>query len=365
MPRRWSSFIVIPALALLVAVPATAVQAKGPNANSYVRTKLDSNQPGEAQHQDPDLVNGWGLVAGPSTPWWVADNEPSLSTLYDGTGAKQGLVVNVPSAPTGAVFNGGPGFVVTDGTNSGAALFIFATEEGTILGWSPGVPPPPPSTQAQPAADRSDVGAIYKGLALDPVAQRLYATDFHNNRVDVFDSSFTLLNLPGAFTDPKIPAGFAPFGIQDINGTIFVTYAKQDADAVDEVDANGLGFVDAYDTDGMLLGRVASRGLLNAPWGMAWAPAGFGKFGGDLLVGNFGNGQINAFAERPNGNWTHRGRLQTEKGKPLTVDGLWGIGFGNGNKSGPTGTLYFAAGPNHESDGLFGSIVPAGQMPPA
>jgi uncharacterized protein (TIGR03118 family) len=181
--------------------------------------------------------------------------------------------------------------------------------------------------------------------------------------VDVFDDTFTLLNLPGAFTDPKIPDHFAPFGIQDIDGTIFVTYAKQDADAEDDVDGRGLGFVDAYDTNGMLLGRVATRGLLDAPWGVVMAPEGFGRFGGDLLIGNFGNGQINAFAERPNGSWSHRGRLRSEKGKPLTIDGLWGLGFGNGTRSGPTGTLYFSAGPHDEADGLFGSIVPAVQQP--
>jgi len=354
MPRRALSLFALPILVLLLASPSS-----GASSNTYHRTKLVSDQAGVAQFTDPNLVNAWGLAAGSGTPWWVADNGTDLSTLYDGAGTPQSLVVNVPGAPTGLVFNGGPGFVVSDGTNSGAALFIFSTESGTILGWSPGVPPPPPSHQAQPAADRSDVGAIYKGLAIDPEAGRLYATDFHNARVDVFDSSFGLVtDLPaGAFTDPKLPPRFAPFGIQDIGGTLFVTYAKQDADAEDDVAGNSLGFVDAYDTDGMLLGRVATRGLLNAPWGLAMAPAeGFGRFSGDLLVGNFGNGQINAFSMRPNGTWEHDGRLRVPNGKPLTVDGLWALQFGMGPRSGSPNTLFFTAGPDDETHGLFGSI---------
>jgi uncharacterized protein (TIGR03118 family) len=357
MSRR--ALLTLPILALLLAGlagPATA----GKNANSYHRTKLVSDQPGEAAHQDPNLVNAWGLAAGPTTPWWVADNGTDKSTLYDGTGTARSLVVDVPGAPTGLVFNGTPGFVVTDGTNSGASLFIFSTEAGTIRGWSPGVPPPPPSTQTEIGADRSSVGAIYKGLAIDAAAGRLYATDFHNNRVDVFDSTFQLLNLPGAFVDPKLPPHFAPFGIQDIDGTLFVTYAKQDADAEDDLHGRSLGFVDMFDTSGVLLGRVATRGQLNAPWGLVMASDGFGRFAGDLLVGNFGDGQINAYEQRPNGSFAHRGRLRNENGKPLTVDGLWGLGFGNDVASGSPDTLYFTAGPDDESHGLFGSIDPTG-----
>jgi uncharacterized protein (TIGR03118 family) len=356
MPRRALSLLVVPILVLLLAGPAGA---RGANQNSYDKTKLVSDQAGVAAHQDANLVNAWGLAAGPTTPWWVSDNGTDLSTLYDGTGTPQSLVVSVAGAPTGLVFNGGSGFVVSDGTNSGPPLFLFDTEAGTIRGWSPGVPPPPPSTQTEIGADRSDVGAIYKGLAIDPEAGRLYATDFHNGRVDVFDSSFALLSLPGAFTDPRIPAHFAPFGIQDIGGTLFVTYAKQDADAEDDLHGTGLGFVDAYDTNGMLLGRVGTRGLLNAPWGLAMAPASFGHFAGDLLVGNFGNGQINAFAQRSNGTWEHRGRLRVANGKPLTVQGLWALQFGNNSRAGSADTLFFTAGPDDESHGLFGSIQPA------
>ncbi len=186
---------------------------------------------------------------------------------------------------------------------------------------------------------------------------RLYATDFHNGRVDVWDSSWNLITS-ATFTDPSIPAGYGPFGIQRIGETIFVTYAKQDADAADELHGQGLGFVDAYDTSGNLLGRVAQHGQLNAPWGLALAPASFGRFGGDLLVGNFGDGQINAYAKLPNGQFEHRGELRGTDGKPLAIDGLWALEFGNDGGAGPSTRLFFTAGPNDEQDGLFGSIDP-------
>src|SRR5206468_1587644 len=193
----------------------------------YTSTNLVGDMAGAAAQVDPHLVNAWGLVAGPSTPWWVSNNGTSSSTLYDGTGAVLPLVVTVPGAPTGIVFNGGSGFVISDGTNSGPATFIFATESGVISGWDHAVPPPA-ATQALTGIDRSGVGAIYRGLAIASTAagDQLYATDFHNARVDVFDSSFNLLSTPGAFVDKKIPRRYAPFGIQNINGAIFVTYAR-------------------------------------------------------------------------------------------------------------------------------------------
>jgi len=357
MLRR--AFSAVPAICLL-ALAAIAPAAAGA-ANAYHVTKLVSDQPGVAAHMDPNLVNAWGLVAGPSTPWWVADNETDLSTLYTGDGDPLPLVVNVPGGPTGIVFNGGSGFVVNDGTNSGAARFVFDTEAGTIRGWSPGVPPPPLSTQTEVGADRSGVGAIYKGLAIASTddGDRLYAADFHNARVDVFDGDFGLVTMPGAFVDPKLPPRFAPFGIQNIGGKIFVAFAKQDPDAEDEVAGRGLGFVDAFDTDGTLLRRVATRGLLNAPWGLAMAPAGFGRFGGDLLVGNFGNGQINAYVERPNGSFEHDGRLLVPNGRPLAIDGLWALQFGNDSAAGSADSLFFTAGPDDETHGLFGEVDPA------
>ncbi len=215
------------------------------------------------------------------------------------------------------------------------------------------------AAQAVVGADRSNVGAIYKGLALS--GDTLYATDFHNARVDVFDSSFGLVNRPGAFVDKKIPSGFAPFGIASIGGRILVSYARQDADREDDVAGQGLGFVDAFSTDGSFLQRIVNRGRLNAPWGLAVAPAGFGAFGGDLLVGNFGDGEINAYQPEATGTYERVGALKDTHGRPILIDGLWALAFGKGTtNNGPTGTLFFTAGPDDETHGLFGTIS-AGQ----
>jgi uncharacterized protein (TIGR03118 family) len=247
---------------------------------------------------------------------------------------------------------------VTDGTTTAPALFLFSTGSGTIRGWSPTVGTTmPPSTRTFKVVDRSSRDAIYKGLAIASTSQGdlLYATDFHHARVDVFDESFDRVKTPGAFTDPDIPGGFAPFGVQAVGDDIFVTYAKRDADAEDDVAGRHLGFVDMFDTSGTLLGRVATRGPLNAPWGLAMAPASFGPFGGDLLVGNFGNGRIHAYdlsGTAP----ALAGTLEDASGKAIAVDGLWGLGFGNDGNAGPSGTLYFTAGPEDEAHGLFGSI---------
>jgi uncharacterized protein (TIGR03118 family) len=326
--------------------------------NSYTVHNLVSDVPGAADHTDSNLVNAWGLVASATSPWWVADNETAVSTLYDGAGMPQSLVVSVPGAPTGIVFNGGPSFVVSSGGSSGPARFLFASEDGTISGWNPAVPPtvPPPSKQAVVAVDNSAAGANYKGLAIATTATGsfLYAADFHNARVDVFDGAFAPVTAAGSFVDPGLPSGFAPFGIQNLQGRIYVAYAKQDEDAEDEVAGEGLGFVSVFDTAGHFLARVASGEPLNAPWGLAIAPAGFGRFSGDLLVGNFGDGRINAYDLAT---FEPRGHLKTANHKPLVVDGLWGIAFGNGIGSGPTTTLYFAAGPDDEEHGLFGSIT--------
>jgi uncharacterized protein (TIGR03118 family) len=233
-----------------------------------------------ADTTDPNLVNAWGLAATATSPWWVANAETDVSTIYNAAGVASSLVVTVEGGPTGLVANTGSNFVLSDGAgHSGSAVFIFATEAGTIRGWSPAVPPPP-SHEAQLAVDRSGEGAIYKGLAIasTQAGDRLYATDFHNARVDVFDGSFGLVEDPGAFVDPTIPDGFTPFGIQSIGNAIFVTYAKQDEEAEDDVTGQGLGFVDMFDTNGALLGRVATRGRLDARWGLAMAPATFGRF---------------------------------------------------------------------------------------
>ena len=325
--------------------------------NEYVVTTLVSNGGVPAVRTDANLVNGWGLAALPTSPWWVANNGTDTSTLYDGTGAPKPLVVTVTGGPTGLVANTTTDFSVSGGGVSGVARFIFATEAGTILGWSPTVPAAS-STVTEVGADRSPVGAIYKGLATGSVngANYLYATDFHNGRVDVFNGTFALQAWGNAFRDPRLPHGYAPFGIQNLNGTIFVTFAKQDADKKDEIAGRGRGIVSAFSPAGKFLGRVASRGALNAPWGLAWAPADFGRFSGDLLVGNFGNGKINAYAMTKHG-WRFAGTLRGEHHQAITIDGLWALGFGNGTGSGPLNSLYFTAGPNEESNGAFGSIV--------
>jgi uncharacterized protein (TIGR03118 family) len=304
---------------------------------------------------DASLVNGWGLSAGPTTPWWVSNNATNTSTLYNGSGAKQALTVSVPGGPTGTVFNGSAtDFVVSQGGKSGAARFLFATEAGTILGWTPTVN----GTTAVPGADRSSAGASYKGLTT--TADRLYATDFHNGRVDVFDASFSPV-ASATFSDPKLPKGYAPFGIQALGGSIFVTYAKQDAAKKDEVAGSGLGYVDQFTPDGQLVARVASGGRKNAPpnapWGLALAPSSFGVFSGDLLVGNFGNGRVSAYKDLGGGKWVYKGQLRRGDQTIITVDGLWAIAFGNGAAGGPATTLYFAAGPSGEAHGLFGSIT--------
>lgn len=312
-----------------------------------------------AEHTDPNLVNAWGVAFNPFGFVWVADADAGVSTLYDGDGNPQSLVVQIPSPgaatggePTGIVFNASTGFVVGNGTTSGPSRFIFATEQGVIAGWAPNVD----LTHAIRAVNNSATGANYKGLALSAggSGQLLYAADFFHARVDVYDSTFQPVNLPaGAFTDPGIPRGFAPFGIHAIGGDIYVTYAKQDASMTDEVVGPGLGYVDVYTPNGKLLRRVASRGRLNAPWGVALAPAGFGRFSGALLIGNFGDGRINAY--EPVFGFP-MGSLLGRNGRPIRIDGLWGLAFGNGFANQPVNTLFFAAGPDDEEHGLYGRL---------
>jgi uncharacterized protein (TIGR03118 family) len=342
-------------VALVPAAPAAGAQP----GNAYHQTNLVSDLPGLAQLTDPDLVNPWGLAAGPTTPAWVADNGTDKATIYPGfvNGSpivKAPLVVSIPGgAPTGQVFNPTPGFVVQSGTSSGPARFIFDSEAGLVTGWNPGVPPA--STQAQVGAAVPD--AIYKGLAIASTTAGtfLYAADFHNARIDVFDQGFNLVHLSGSFTDPAIPRGFAPFNVQELGGVLYVAYAKQDADAEDEVAGQSLGFVDVYSTSGQLLRHLIQRGQLDAPWGLALAPAGFGRFSGALLVGNFGNGRINAYDPQTG---EFLGRLHHENGRPIEIEGLWALRFGNGITGNPT-TLLFTAGIDDEAHGLFGAIEAA------
>jgi uncharacterized protein (TIGR03118 family) len=348
----------VAALAILAPVASAAASQPG---NSYHQTNLVSDLPGMAQLTDPDLVNPWGLAASPTSPVWVANNGTGKATLYrgfvDGSPiAKVPLVVSIPGgAPTGQVFNPTPGFVVQSGTASGPAAFIFDSEAGLVTGWNPGVPPPPPSTQAQVGASVPD--AIYKGLAIASTTDGtfLYAANFHEGRIDVFDSSFNLVHLSGSFQDPEIPPGFAPFNIQELGGQLYVTYAKQDAAREDDVAGPALGFVDVYSTSGQLVRHLIEHGQLNAPWGLALAPAGFGRFSGALLVGNFGNGRINAY-DPTTGEFL--GRLRHEDNSPVQIDGLWALRFGNGVAGNPT-TLLFSAGIDDEAHGLFGALQAA------
>jgi uncharacterized protein (TIGR03118 family) len=343
-------FVLLAALVLGAALVLVASSGAA-QPTTFKVTKLVSDQPGVALVTDPDLVNAWGLVSGPTTPWWVNDNGTGLSTLYRGSdGAKQGLKVTVPGGPTGVVFNSTSGFLLPGGAK---ALFLFDGEDGIVRAWNGAQ-----GTTAILVANRAD-GAIYKGLALadTPNGPRLFAADFHNRQIDVFDTTFTYVPN-GGFTDPSLPKRFAPFNVQVIGNRVFVAYAKQDEDAHDEAPGQGRGFVDVYDLSGNLLGGIDGHGQLNAPWGMALAPAGFPNFGGDLLVGNFGDGLINAYSEVSSGKFVHAGKLRGADNRPLAIDGLWALQFGQGGNNGPTGTLFFTAGPDGESHGLFGQINP-------
>jgi uncharacterized protein (TIGR03118 family) len=354
-PPRAAVLLTVLAVAM-AALLVVVSQTRAAGGNSFTVHNLVSDGSVPADHVDPNLVNGWGITRGPTTPWWVSDNGTDKSTLYRGDGSIVPLVVTVRGGPTGTVFNSSTNSTSFVLRGVGPARFLFATEAGVIRGWNPAVQ----ATEAVVAADRTREGAIYKGLAIGSTSDgdRLYAADFHNGRVDVFNGSFQIVLRPGAFKDPNLPTGYAPFGIQNIGGLIYVAYAKQDADRKDEVAGAGFGFVDVYDANGTLLRRAVSGGALNAPWGLAVAPAGFGEFAGDLLVGNFGNGWINAYRITASGQYQFHAALRNTSGQPIVIDGLWGIGFGNDSAAGPSTSLFFAAGPDDEAHGLFGVIHP-------
>jgi uncharacterized protein (TIGR03118 family) len=343
--------------------------------SQFQQTNLVSDRAGVAQITDPNLVNPWGISESPNGgAFWLSDNGTGISPLYlgdlNGSPINHLFDVSIPGgAPTGQVFNpfqsimsngNSTDFTVTDGTHSGPAVFIFASETGAITGWHPaaGTPGGPfnISVFAQAGYQATD-GANYTGLAIGNVgaAHYLYAADFHNGKVDVIDGQFHKTTLVGSFTDPHLPKGFAPFNVQNLGGNLYVTYARRDAaNDGNSMPGRGAGFVDVFDTGGHLLHRVVTRGSLNAPWGLAMAPAGFGSFGGDLLVGNFGDGHINAYD--PAHHYAFRGQLRSAHGKAVTIPGLWALQVGNGVSSGDTNAVYFTAGPNHETHGLFGSL---------
>jgi uncharacterized protein (TIGR03118 family) len=367
------------ALSVIVSAGALAAGALGAapagasaHISGYRQINLVSDQPGVAPLTDPDLVNAWGLAASPGTnaspgsPLWVADNGTDKATLYAGASAtsvsKVPLTVSVTgAAPTGQVFNSdASAFMVSDNHgNSGSSLFLFDTENGTIDGWAPNVNPngTGPSTVTEVARDNG-ANAVYKGLAIATVKGKsfLYATNFRSGRVEAYDRTFTPVEMPGGlFVDPGLPAGYGPFGIAEIRGSLYVSFAQQDATLHDDVAGPGHGFVDVFTNTGAFVRRLVTRGALNSPWGLALAPASFGRFGGDLLVGNFGNGLINVYNPT---NGASLGRLRQRNGLPIQIDGLWGLKFGNGNAA-KTGQLLFSAGPDGESHGLMGKIVVA------
>jgi len=332
---------------------------------------------------DPNLLNPWGVGESANSPFWVADNGAGVSTLYNTAGMPQARVVSIPApddplgtggAPTGLVFNiasGQNAFKVSGVSaagipNSAPALFLFATEDGTILGWNPAVNPPgfDPAKAGNYAiiAVNNRNGAIYKGLAIaiDNGAPRLYATDFHAGTVEVYGADFKPAPglPPDAFVDARLPRGYAPFNVVPItviNTTqLFVTYAVQDADKEDDVAGQGHGIVNTFTLDGQMIARFAQHGQLDSPWGVALAPATFGELAGQLLIGNFGNGQINAYSPTT-GQFINK--VRNPHGQAIVIDGLWTIMFGNGGSGGDKNLLYFTAGPNGESDGLFGSLA--------
>ncbi len=352
------------------ALPAAAAPP-APAGNRYLQTNLVSDRADQgAQILDPNLKNPWGLAFGPATPLWAADNNAGVATVYRVspgglTVAKVPLTVTLRGArastgdgpsPTGQVFNPTGGFVVHSAAGSGPAFFIFDSESGRISAWSPAADPISAGKSTAQVEFRSPT-AVYKGLAIATAGSRtlLYAANFDSGRVDVFNSRFRLVVLPGAFRDRSLPAGYAPFGIRAIGGLLYVTYALQNAQKHDDVSGPGHGFIDVFTPQGSLVKRLASRGTLNSPWGLALAPGGFGPFSNKLLVGNFGDGRINAF-DPVTGHFL--GQLEDQHGKPISIDDLWALTFGTATTGG-TRTLLFSAGINDEKDGLVGSINPA------
>ena len=323
---------------------------------TFEQINLVSDIPGVAERVDSHLVNPWGLAVSPNDTIWVANNGTGTSTLYSPSGAKQPpgnpLLVTIPASktstesgnPTGLVFNSTGGFVVTEDGRSGSSFFIFVSEDGVISGWNPQVA----LDHAVVAVDHGKRDAIYKGAALGMTngGPRLYVTNFHAGTVEVYDQNFSQIKGATKFVDPTIPSGFAPFGIGNINGSIYVTYAKQDADAEDDVPGPGHGFVNVFDAHGNFIKRLISHDSLNSPWGLALAPTSFSPFGGALLVGNFGNGHIHAYDPSTG---ALLGELTKLGGRPLVIDGLWSVVFIDKR-------LYFTAGIADEAHGLFGLI---------
>jgi len=352
------SYGVIAAVAALGALGWHAAVEAG-----YLQTNLAADQPGVALVHDPELIDAWGIAINPTGTFWLSARATDVSTVYsgdvtrpDGTRTpfvKSALTVTIPGgSPTGQVFNGSSDFVVTSGTFSGPARFIFASDAGHITGWNPAVPPPAPSRNAQLMA--TTPGAVYTGLAIgnNGAGNFLYAADFHGGEINVFDRTYSPTTLAGSFVDPEIPDDYTPFNIQNVAGKLYVTYARPQLNG-DALVRGGHGFVSVFDANGNFLNRLISQDHLNSPWGVALAPGDFGEFSNALIVGNSGNGHINAFDPSTG---AFLGRLRDDAGEPIQIDGLFGLEFGNGTVSGDRNALYFAAAPDEGQHGLFGSL---------
>lgn|SRR4051812_37802011 len=354
-PSPLNSLAFFGAIAVL-AIAGSASRASDANGGHYLQTNLVSDQDGVARLTDKDLVNAWGISLSSTSPFWVSDNGTGKSTLYAVTNdssavthvVKQGLIVQIPGkgTPTGQVFDGAGHF--------NHDIFIFASEDGTISGWRGAL-----GTNAEVLALRTN--AVYKGITVASNASSpvILAANFAERTIDVYSTN---LVLAGQFPDLSAPAGYAPFNVQNLGGIVFVTFAKQNPGTADDLGGTGHGFIDIFDPSSLAFRRFATGSDaggtnrdFNSPWGLAVSPAGFGKYSDDLLVGNFGSGTIMAFDS--NGNF--QGLLKAHHGGPLTIDGLWGLTFGNDHSAGKANTLYFSAGPSEESHGLFGSLAPA------
>jgi uncharacterized protein (TIGR03118 family) len=359
---RYRRFWVSLSLTLISIAAHSYAQGASPSQH-YKQTNLVSDMAGAASVTDPNLVNSWGLARSSTSPWWVADNGMGLATLYSGTGAIQSLVVTIPPSnpknsptgnPTGVVFNGGTGFEIKKGF---PAVFIFVTEDGTISGWNPKVDP----THAVIKVNQKEK-SVFKGATIATVnvpvvgpQSFLYVADFRKGRVQIYDSRFHHLPIvEELFDDDSLPPGFAPFNVQNIGGNIYVSFAQQDSDKKDDVQGRGLGYVDIFSPGGRLLRRLQHGPWFNAPWGLTQASGDFGSNSHDILVGQFGSGEILVFNPVTG---AFKGRLHDASNATIKIDGLWALGFGNDAAAGPATTLFFTAGPDDEQHGLFGTIT--------
>jgi uncharacterized protein (TIGR03118 family) len=346
-------------LGLMLALALSISAALPASAASYKPAFLVADTSGIAPNTDPNLINPWGISFSTTGDFWVSDNNSGVSTLYNTTGIPSTLVVTIPSAtgvgsgtPTGTVFNNTTGFVVTQNGKSAPAQFLFDSEDGVITGWSPTVN----GTVAVPAVNNNSSGAVYKAMELanNGTATFLYVCNFFSAKIEVYDQNFKPATLSGSFTDPRLPTGWAPHNIRNINGQMYVVYAKQNATKTDAVTGPGLGIVNVFDLNGNFIKRFAMKGKLNAPWGLALATANFGTFSNDLLIGNLGDGTINAFDPSTG---ALLGTLSNAQNKPIKIPGLWGLMFGNGGMGGLKDTLYFTSGPSAYAHGRFGSVT--------